>query len=419
MIKIIGIFLSALLAVATALNAQTGVAVAELESLDREIPALMAAAHVPGGAVAIVKEGRLVFARGYGMADISSGEPFQPDSLCRVGSVSKTITAAAILKLVESGRLNLDANVFPEILNQLAPAPGASPDRRLNDISVRHLLHHTGGHGRDTGIDPLNIGSAVAAAQIFHTTIPPGYDNTVRYAMGLPLDCNPGSKYSYSNYGFTVLARVIERVTTRPYEDAVRDLVLRPLGLSRMAVGQTLPEGRRSGEVRYYDVPRAPLYLSFFTGMHRLLPLPYANFELEAGDGSGRWIASAVDLARFVSRVEGSRTPAFLAPETLSLLYERPDPFVSQDPTGDSWYGLGTGVFRNGSFTGWTHGGFYYGALSGYLSFGDGYIFTFVFNATPDNDSFQQDIYSLLEALDLNQKNWPSHDLFSHYFPED
>lgn len=411
--------LTCTVAAVRALAAQTGAVVPEFSMLDRDIPALMEAAHVPGGAVAIVKDGRLVFARGYGLADRARGEAFQPDSLCRVGSLSKTVTAVAILSLVEGGRLRLDDKAFSEILTQLEPPAGKTVDPRLKDITVRQLLHHTGGHGRDTGVDPQNSALAKSAADTFHTGMPPGYDAMVRYAMGLPLDFDPGTKYSYSNYGFTVLARVVERVTGQKYEDVVRQQVLAPMGIQRMAVGQTLMEDRLPGEVRYYDTPRAPLVLSFLANVRRLVPVPYANFELEAGDGSGRWIASAVDLARFVARVEGTRAPAFFSPDALKLLFEEPDPFVSQDPLGQSWYALGTGAFQNGSATGWTHGGFYPGATAGYYSFGDGFLFTFVFNATPSNDTFTNTVYNVLAAAGLNQQTWPSHDLFPVYYPED
>jgi CubicO group peptidase (beta-lactamase class C family) len=404
---------------AAAVIAQTGAAVPGFESLDREIPVLMQKAHVPGAAVAVVKDGRLIFARGYGVANRSTGEAFQPDSLCRIGSISKTVTAVTILKLLEAGKLSLDDKVFAGILTQLQPPPGAHPDARLKEISVRQLLHHTGGHGRDTGTDPLNIGLAQSAAAAFHLPMPPGYDAMVRYAMGLPLDSDPGTQYSYSNYGFTVLARVIERVTGQPYEDVVRQQVLAPLGLRRMAVGKSLPEGRFPGEVYYYDTPRAPLVFSLLARERRLVPLPYANFELEAGDGSGRWIASAVDLARFVARVEGSRSPALLAPPTLQLLFERPDPFVTQAQNGEYWYALGTVAFPFEGGMAWTHGGFYPGATAGYESFGNGYLFAFVFNATPDNDTFTGELYRVLETAGLTRTDWPSHDLFPSYFPED
>jgi CubicO group peptidase (beta-lactamase class C family) len=402
-----------------AMLAQTGIAVPELASVDRDIPPLMAAAHVPGGAVAIVKDGRLVFARGYGLADVAKGEAFQPDALCRVGSVSKTITAATILRLVESGRLKLDDKVFADILTQFQPPPGKTPDPRLWTITVRQLLHHTGGHGRDTGADPQNAGTAATAAEVLHQPKPASYETLLRYAMGLPLDFDPGTRYSYSNYGFMVLARVVERVAGRNYEDVLRQEVLAPMGIRGMALGYTRPEDRLPGEVRYYDVPRAPLALSMYPDVRRLVPRPYAQFQLEASDGSGRWIASAIDLARFVARVEGTRDPAFFSPEMLKLLFERPNPFVSQDPEGRSWYAMGTGVFPSGAGLGWSHTGGYPGNTAGYLSFGDGYLFAFVFNATPDNDTFINAVYDVLVRLGQTQTNWPSHDLFPQFYSED
>jgi len=405
---------------AGALESQTGTPVPELAGLDRDVARLMNDAHIPGGAVAIVKDGRLVFARGYGVADLGTGEAFRPDSLCRVGSVSKTITALAILRLVETGRLNLNDRVFGDILTQLTPPPGSAPDARLNDITVRHLLHHTGGHGRDTGVDPLSTWFAIQAADVLRLPIPPGYPAMVRYAMGLPLDFAPGEKYSYSNYGFTVLARVVERVTGQVYEDFVRNEVLAPMGIRDMAVGKTLPEGRRPGEVRYYDYPRTLLAFSVLPNVRRLLPRPYANLELDAGDGSGRWIASAVDLARMAARVEGTRAPAFFAPETLKLMFEKPNPFTSSDASGGSRYGLGTGVIPNGDVFAWSHAGYYPGSIAGYQSFGTGYIFAFVFNATaPDVTAFLNDMYLVLDTLGNNQRSWPAHDLFPDYFPED
>ena len=104
---------------------------------------------MPGGAVAVVKDGRLILARGYGWADVESHEPVAPDSLFRIASLSKSLTAAAILKLVEDHRLGLDDRVFPLL------AMGPARDPRLARITVRNLLQHTGGWDRDQTFDPM------------------------------------------------------------------------------------------------------------------------------------------------------------------------------------------------------------------------------------------------------------------------
>lgn len=406
------------LTAASLLAQVTGTEVPEFASLDRDIPALMAAAHVPGGAIALVKDGRLVFARGYGLADIAHREAFQPNALCRIGSISKTVTAAAILKLYEAASLILDTKVFPDVLTQLQPASGASVDPRLHEISVRHLLHHTGGHGRDSGLDPLNYGTVIAAAEAFHSGMPPSSETVIRYAMGLPLDFDPGAEYSYSNYGFLVLARVVERIAGQAYDDYVRQQVLAPIGIRRMMLGKTLPEDRQPGEVHYYDTPRAPLEFSLLPNVRRLLPSPYANFEVMGSDGSGRWIASAIDLVRFAVHLECSRIPCLLQPDTFQLMLEKPDPFVTPDPAGVSWYGMGASAAPwKGSLV-WAHGGFYPGAVAFVESLGNGYIYAYVFNATPDNTTFQDAVSQKLFDLDAAAQHWPAHDLFPQYYPE-
>lgn len=397
------------------LLAQTGVAVPELASLDTQIPSIMASADIPGCAVALVKDGRLVFARGYGVANTQTGELVQPDSLFRVGSISKTITAVAALHLFEQGHLNLDAKAYSEILADLQPPPGTREDPRLGEVTVRQLLHHTGGHGRDTGTDPLNTGFAMKAADALHVPKPPGYETTIRYARALPLDFDAGTKYSYSNFGFTVLARVIERAAAQAYESYVRQNVLAPLGITRMAIGQTLPEDRLPGEVTYYDF-RGPWLVSIFPNVRHLMPAPYAQFQVDAGDGSGRWVASPIDLARFLSRVSGLRAPAFLQPDTFALLLERPVPFVSQDETGNSWYAMGTGAGICGKGTCWGHDGSYAGSYAGYLVMPNGFIYAYAVNASPDTGIAE--IENALIAIGQTQQNWPAHDLFPQYFPE-
>src|SRR5687768_5142419 len=106
------------------------------EPFDREMEAFMSARKIPGGALAVVKDRRLVYARGYGWADRDAKLPVKVDSLFRIASVSKPITGVAVLKLVEQGKLDLDAKAFP-FLN-LSPAVQSfrDPEPRLRDITI-------------------------------------------------------------------------------------------------------------------------------------------------------------------------------------------------------------------------------------------------------------------------------------------
>ena len=125
---------------------QTGKFVPGLESYDRIVARIMRDHDIPGAAVAVVRDGRLIYARGFGVADRESGAPVQPDSLFRIASLSKPTTAVAVLKLVQDGRLELDARVFRDLLAGIEPHPPADP--RMNEITVRDLLRHSGGFDR-------------------------------------------------------------------------------------------------------------------------------------------------------------------------------------------------------------------------------------------------------------------------------
>src|SRR5262245_44172774 len=124
---------------------------------DREMTKFMAARGIPGGALAVIRDRRLLYAQGYGWADREARRPARPESLFRIASVSKPITALAVLKLAQEGRLDLEARAFGLLALPPGPVPGkgpgvtplASPDPRLQQITVRQLLQHTGGWDRE------------------------------------------------------------------------------------------------------------------------------------------------------------------------------------------------------------------------------------------------------------------------------
>src|SRR6185503_9515059 len=130
----------------------------------------------------------------------------------------------------------LDQRVF-EILSY-EPLPGESVDPRLATITVRHLLEHSGGWNRDTTFDPMFLPVTIAAAT--GTPAPATADNIIRYMMGKPLQFNPGSAYNYSNFGYTLLGRVIETISKQSYEQFVREQVLTPSGSACMHIGRSL-----------------------------------------------------------------------------------------------------------------------------------------------------------------------------------
>jgi CubicO group peptidase (beta-lactamase class C family) len=169
---------------------------------------LMEKWNLPGGQVAVARNGRLVLSRGYGYGDVERKEPVQPDSLFRIGSVSKTFTTVAILKLLESGQIHLKDKAFRR-LSDLKPPKGGVVDPRMYEITIQQLLQHEGGWESH---DALELPWSRMAAATLGRADPPECATIIRYALSIPLDFTPGTKSNYSNFGFCVLGRVIEAI---------------------------------------------------------------------------------------------------------------------------------------------------------------------------------------------------------------
>jgi N-acyl-D-amino-acid deacylase len=312
----------------------------------------------------VVRDGKLIYARGFGYADVENKTPVQPDALFRIASVSKPITSVAIMKLVEEGKLKLDERVAP-LIAYLPPAPGATVDPRWDQITIRQLLDHTGGWDRNKptgGFDPM-FQPAIAAAAV-NAPAPASAETVIRYMKGLPLDFNPGEKFAYSNFGYAILGRVIERLSGMSYEAYVRTRVLLPVGANRTQQGKSRMSGALAGEVKYY-VPgygvNAPLAPSVFPG-EGLVPYNYGGFYLEGSDASGAWVSSTVDLLRFVTHIDGRDTP----PDILSpqLVAEMTSNGVTLCADGSCYYASGWYVRPVQSGASWWHGGDMSGAKS-------------------------------------------------------
>ena len=171
----------------------------------------VAGGKLPGAAVAVVQDGQIVFMKAYGMADVAKGIANSPGTIFRLASVTKTFTAAAVLQLVEAGKLKLD-----DPLSKFVPDfPNA------DKIRISHLLSHTAG---------------------VPDFIP--YDELKKR----PLEFEPGSRINYSNNGYYLLGLVIEKVSGRPWDEYLRDHIFLPLGMKHSGCDRTeeLP-GRATG----------------------------------------------------------------------------------------------------------------------------------------------------------------------------
>ncbi|MFL5537365.1 MAG: serine hydrolase [Longimicrobiaceae bacterium] len=388
----------------------TGTRMPGATSFDSIIPPLMAKYGIPGGVVGVVKDGRLVLVRGYGYADSTAHIPVSPDALFRIASVSKPITSAAVLKLVEQGKLRLDDKAF-SLLSDLTPPAGATVDPRLADITVRHLLQHAGGWDHDRTFDPMF--RSKAAADVVGAPAPASAETVIRYMLGQPLQFDPGTDYSYSNFGYDVLGRIIERVSGMSYGEFVRTQVLAPMGITRTRLGHTRLSERANGEVRYYDA--AGPTLSVFPG-EGTVPAPYGGFYLEAMDSHGGWLSTAADLLRFVNAVDGrASVPDFLSAPSIDAMTARPPAAVWQGSA--SWYGMGWVVRPSNGDADWWHDGSLPGTTTLLVRAHNGVSWVALFNARKDSGgcAFLCELYGALPQAVDGVQQWPTVDLFSRY----
>ena len=325
------------------------------EAFDAEMAAFMEPRGVPGGALAVVRNRRLVYAKGYGLADRERKLPVTPDSLFRIASISKSFTSVAVLQLVEAGPLRLEDRAFA--LLGFAPAQAADP--RVAQITVGQLLHHTGGWDRDKSGDPMFRAREIA--RDLHIQPPAAPEAIVRWMSGRRLDFDPGSAFAYSNFGYCVLGRIIEKITGQSYVRHVQEKVLAPAGIRAMRIGASRRAGQAPGEVCYYEA-REELARNVFDEPPEKVPFPYGGFHLEAMEAHGGWLASAVDLVRFAAVLDDPARSPLLRRETFDLLYAPPAPPVSRKADGalePSYYAAGwnvRAVGREGRANYWHNG---------------------------------------------------------------
>jgi len=372
--------------------------------------------QVPGAAVAITAGGRLVYAQGFGLADREQGQRATPASLFRIASISKPITAVALLQLVERGRLSLDDRVFEILKYEPFLVDGATFDERQRQITIRHLLQHRGGWDRNQSLDPMF--QSVPFAQLLQVPPPAKPEHIIRVMLGRKLDFAPGERYAYSNYGYCLLGRVIETLSGSSYEQYVRDQVLSPLGIRSMRLGRTrLPDRCEPDEVRYYDPEQGPSV--FAADLGQAVPRPYGAFYLEAMDAHGGWLASAVDLARFATAFDDPGECPILSRASIDSMYARPSAQAGSDANDKSesfYYSLGwmNRVLADGQRINRWHTGSIPGTATILIRRHDGRNMVALLNTrfSPQTDDLKRDVDRVLHQAADKIEPCPEIDLF-------
>jgi len=297
---------------------------------------------IPGVAVAIVKDGGVVYSQGFGVRDVTTTAPVTPETPFPAGSIVKSMTALAIGQLVDQGRLNLDDPVRHYV-----------PDLRLADetaaaqLTLRQLLNQTSG---------LTEGS-------WSEGFPQNRAALLKLVKSTTLAARPGEQFQYANLNYALAGAVVEAVSGQPWVDYVEANILMPLGMAQSGLSfQDLAAQDSSARLYSLDVRAGLRPLAFddanLLGFNGPLPL----------GPSGGLYTSANDLARYALLHLGAPgvTP-LVRPETLAELHRPQTPTGGTIPSsilGDSHYALGWDVEQYNGMKIVHHGGFLPGAMA-------------------------------------------------------
>lgn len=319
--------------------------VPELSRMDYVIDSFMQRWILQGMSLAVMRGDSLVYAKGYGWADVDKGRKMSPGTTMRMASVSKLLTAAGIMKLQDEGKLNILTPVFGPfgILNRL--------DKYIKDdnyylITVEDLLRHEAGFTTRGG-DPMF--STLSMTKSLGLSSPPDQETLAQALLARPLGYIPETDKAYSNFGYLLLSMIIEQVSGKPYAQFMQEEIFAPSGVKGFRIAGNWLKDRHPGEAHYYMQPDSepcPAY----DGSGDVVRC-YGGNDITTLSGAGAWVGSTVELARLVATFNGcDGIPDQISKESFREMTVHID---------DDSYGLGWNdckadgeLTRTGSFSG-------------------------------------------------------------------
>jgi len=358
---------------------------------------------IAGASVAVAKDGKLIYARGFGYSDTASKAEAEPYSQFRIASISKLVTAIGIMKLQEEGKLSVNDTVFGPrgILND---SYFENPkDKRVYGITVAHLLSHEAGWSQLYG-DQMFMPTVIAQAMGVKT--PVDTKTIVRFALDKRLQYTPGKGKAYSNLGYSILGLIIEKVSGMSYEEFCQKTIFEPLGIYDMKIAGNLPSEKAPFEVTYY-IPSDIALKPCIYDINEMVQPCYGGNDIRALGGAGAWISTAPDLMRLLLAVDGFNTrPDILSDQSIRFMTDNSNGFA---PVG--W----KGTLMDGT---WWRTGSFPGSAGMLKRQSDGISWVVLFNSSAWNGP---EIYSYISNM-MNKvvskiDPLPQYDLFAYSVP--
>lgn len=370
----------------------------ETRRFDASINRFMRYWGIRGGSFALMRNDSLLYAKGYGFANTQDSIPCEVRNIFRVASVSKLLTAVAVMHLEETGQLSTQDFVFGEdgILNDSLFLDYR--DKKIKKVTVEHLLRHTSGFSNPHGDAAFNM---ELVAQFLDKPLPLSMDDMVLYATKNRLRAVPGGRFNYSNLGYIVLSKVIEKVSGMPYETYIKDSILAPIGCYDIHLANNYSDGFRENEVTYYEVKEAEP-VPAYDGSDTLVMKSLGGNDVRGLYGAGGWVASPVELLKLVSAI--NKCPIredFLTPESIDFM----------TPYGKNAKPAG---WASSSAKFWLRSGSMSGTSALIKAQKDGYSWVFISNSSSWNGPglARQMNREITQAL-RKVKKWPETDYFA------
>lgn len=356
------------------LGPQLPVTQVDIAAIDNQITQFIEKWEYPGATLAISKNGKLVYSKAYGLADVEANQSMTTDHRMRIASISKTFTGVAILRLVQGGKLGLDDKVFGDggiLANDFGTK---AYSERVKNVTIRHLLHMTtGGWVLANDRDAIDSNPNLNNKQFFDWML----DNAL-------LKHDPGTRYWYVNTNYFIAARVIEKISGKSFFQFMKDDFLDPLGVNSALMAKRNLADRQPNEVKYY-------------GIGNIKGFEY-GFNIERRDGDAGVVISAADLLKFVLAINGRPDKTqFLEP----AIHQE---FIKGSGSSPLNNTFGLGIVRNQNGIGFS------GALPGTRTVfqtnnNTGLAAVLLFNGCVDYNnatlwaSFNQEFFALANAL--------------------